>query len=93
MADAAALSITPALRKARDIARLAGIAAWRGLEGATVVVRGVTYQEAWRAWSSRPLMRTNPFVRFTDRIHAAAYLKEVVRLVGRHAPRWWRPWS
>ena len=33
MADAPALSITPALRKARDIARLTGIAAWRGLEG------------------------------------------------------------
>jgi hypothetical protein len=67
--------------------------AWRGLEGATVVVRGVTYQEAWRAWSSRPLMRTNPFVQFTDRIHTAADLKEVARLVDRHAPRWWSPWA
>jgi len=66
-------------------------AAWRELEGATVVVRGVTYQEAWRAWSSRPLMRTNPFVRFTDSVHAAADLKEVARLVDRYAPRWWRP--
>ena len=64
--------------------------AWNQIEGASVVVRGVSYQEAWRDWSGRPLMKSNPFVLFTDQIHAAPDLEAVSRLVGRIGPRWWR---
>ncbi len=65
--------------------------AWRNLDGATVVVRGVPYQAAWREWSERPLMKDNPFVHFINSVHAAPDLKAVSRLVARAAPRWWAP--
>jgi hypothetical protein len=64
--------------------------AWNSVEGAVVVVRGVPYQEAWRDWSQRPLMKTHPFVQFTDQVHAAADLKAVARLVAQIGPPWWR---
>ena len=64
--------------------------AWHGIEGATIVVRGVPYEEAWRDWSGRPLMKDNPFVLFTNKIHAAPDLKTVARLVTGTGPPWWR---
>jgi hypothetical protein len=64
--------------------------AWRDVEGASVVVRGIRYQDAWRDWSERPLMKTHPFVHFINQVHAAPDLKAVSHLVKRNAPRWWR---
>ena len=63
--------------------------AWRDVDGASITVRGVRYQDAWPAWSQRPLMRTHPFVAFIDEVHAAPDLKVVERLVAREAPAPW----
>jgi hypothetical protein len=62
--------------------------AWHDVEGAKVVVCGVTYQAAWSAWSQRPLMRNHPVVRFVDEVHAAPDLAAVRRLVDRRVPHW-----
>ena len=61
--------------------------AWHDIEGAKVVVCGVSYQAAWHAWSHRPLMKDHPVVRFVDEVHAAPDLATVRRLVDRQVPR------
>jgi hypothetical protein len=62
--------------------------AWHDIEGARLIVCGITYQTAWREWSQRPLMRSHPLVWFVDEVHAAPDLETVRRLVYRQAPGW-----
>ena len=64
--------------------------AWHDIEGATLTVGGVAYQDAWRRWSTRPLMKASPFVRFIDGVHAAPNIAAVNAAVAKGAPPWWR---
>ena len=64
--------------------------AWHDIDGARVVVCDLKYQDAWREWSTRPLMAGNRFIAFIDKVHAAPDLAAVSSLVVAEAPHWWR---